>query len=142
VCQTDFQINGKSSGSFDRRCLDLNASYDEFLSRINTVAAAKKKLRIDVIQAARSTIRYYWLAGNKVHALPKNLGNPDFLEDEENYVGLQNAIRGTMSKKPDLDNHFLRLMVDYTLDPVIAGVYDKVDQNNSQNNGTRLVNLI
>ena len=79
MCQTDFQINGKSSGSFDRRCLDLNASYDEFLSRINTVAAAKKKLRIDVIQAARSTIRYYWLAGNKVHALPKNLGNPDFL---------------------------------------------------------------
>jgi len=43
-------------------------------------------------------------------------------------VGLQNAIRGTMSKKPHLDNHFLRLMVDYTLDPVIAGVYNKVDQ--------------
>ena len=121
VCvEIDIIVSGRSLNALDRRILDLNLSYDDFVDRLDNIIAQKRKLSLDVVQSSRQPLRYYWIRQTQAAGNPRNLGKPSLVEDEENYKGLLSTISKTAKAKLQLDNMVLRVMFELNLDGNVA----------------------
>lgn len=137
-CEIDIIVGGRSLGAFDRRILDLNLSYNDFVDRLDSIIVQKRKLSLDVVQSSRQPLRYFWIRQTQAAGNPKNLGKPNLVEDEENYAELQSTISKTAKTKPQLDNMVLRIMFELNLDGNVPGGIAPLHLQ--QGNGSRLVN--
>ena len=108
--ELDVVINGKSGFGYDKRALDLNLSYDEFLARLDTIVASKRKLSVATIQSSRKPLRYWWLRVTQTNVKTKAM--PNLIDDEDNYERLQLTVADTAKTKPELENMVLRITID------------------------------
>jgi len=49
--ELDIIVNGRSNATFDKRNLDLNISYKDFLDRLDKIIATQKKIVLNDIQS-------------------------------------------------------------------------------------------
>jgi hypothetical protein len=111
--QIDIVYKEKASSTLYSSTLDLNLSYDDFLSRLNECIARKTKAPIALIEEMNKSYRYIWMskATSQRKTLPRY---SDFL-DEEHYESLQKEVRTTSKKNKELDDMVLRFYINVQL---------------------------
>ena len=107
--EIDIVLNGKSSSTLAGSALNVNATFDEFIERLDHCISKKTRQQLDAIQDARKIYRYIWMT--KAKSQQKMLPRYTEFEGEEQYEALQKAIRTTTKKNADLDDMILRFHV-------------------------------
>jgi hypothetical protein len=107
--EIDIVLNGKSSSTLASSTLNVNATFNEFIERLDHCITKKTRQPLDVIQDARKLYRYIWMT--KAKSQQKTLPRYTEFEGEEQYQALQKEIYTTSKRNPELDNMILRFHI-------------------------------